>query len=306
MAVLNELREAVLKANLALVRHGLVTLTWGNASGIDRAAGLVVIKPSGVPYEEMGVEDLVVVDLAGRGRRGRTAALDRRPDPSPPLPLFPRDRRSRPHPLHLGDRVGAGRAGDTDLRDDPRRPVPRPVPIARRLSDDEVRPAPTRRTRGSSCVEVIGDRGIDEVPCALVPGHGPFTWGAERRAGGRAGRHARSGRTHGPPHPGRPSGAPTRSRRSSSIATSRGSTDPAPTTANPAERSPERPGRPVRAGRPKPTGAGISRRRGPVRRSRRGAGPRDGRRHRAPGAAGRTASIASSSRPWPSRKSSTV
>ena len=49
MAVLNELREAVLKANLALARHGLATLTWGNASGIYCAAGLVVIKPSGVP-----------------------------------------------------------------------------------------------------------------------------------------------------------------------------------------------------------------------------------------------------------------
>src|SRR5215813_6509125 len=64
--LLGELREQVLHANLELVRRGLVLYTFGNASGISRDEGLVVIKPSGVPYETMKPEDLVVVDLAGK------------------------------------------------------------------------------------------------------------------------------------------------------------------------------------------------------------------------------------------------
>ena len=62
--MLEELKEKVYRANLALVKHGLVLFTWGNVSGIDRERGLVVIKPSGVDYDTMKVEDMVVVDLA--------------------------------------------------------------------------------------------------------------------------------------------------------------------------------------------------------------------------------------------------
>ena len=63
--MLNELKEKVLRANLDLVKYGLVTLTWGNVSGIDRANDLVVIKPSGIDYDKMTVMDMVVVDLNG-------------------------------------------------------------------------------------------------------------------------------------------------------------------------------------------------------------------------------------------------
>ncbi|MEA4931658.1 MAG: class II aldolase/adducin family protein, partial [Anaerolineaceae bacterium] len=63
--MLETLKAQVLKANLALPKYGLITFTWGNVSGIDRKAGLVVIKPSGVEYDAMTVEDLVVVDLDG-------------------------------------------------------------------------------------------------------------------------------------------------------------------------------------------------------------------------------------------------
>ena len=66
---LKSLREEVLEANLELVRRGLVLYTFGNASGISREDGLVVIKPSGVPYESMKLEDLVVVDLDGKSQR---------------------------------------------------------------------------------------------------------------------------------------------------------------------------------------------------------------------------------------------
>ncbi len=63
---IRELKEQVYRSNLELVKQGLVILTWGNVSGIDRESGLVVIKPSGVPYEELRAEDMVVVDLEGR------------------------------------------------------------------------------------------------------------------------------------------------------------------------------------------------------------------------------------------------
>jgi L-ribulose-5-phosphate 4-epimerase len=67
----SELKEQVFKANIALVKHGLVILTWGNASAIDRTSGLVVIKPSGVSYDEMQADDMVVVDLDGKVVEGR-------------------------------------------------------------------------------------------------------------------------------------------------------------------------------------------------------------------------------------------
>ncbi len=64
--MLEALKEAVCRANLLLPEYGLVTFTWGNVSGIDRAAGLVVIKPSGLPYAGVTPEDMVVVALEGR------------------------------------------------------------------------------------------------------------------------------------------------------------------------------------------------------------------------------------------------
>ena len=69
--MLEKLKEEVLQANLLLPRYDLVTFTWGNVSGIDRGSGLVVIKPSGVPYDGMTAEDMVVVDLDGRRVEGR-------------------------------------------------------------------------------------------------------------------------------------------------------------------------------------------------------------------------------------------
>src|SRR5471030_1904355 len=70
-AALSRLRSDVLAANLALVKHGLVLFTFGNASGIDRASGLVAIKPSGVPYEELRAEDLPVFTLDGKQVKGK-------------------------------------------------------------------------------------------------------------------------------------------------------------------------------------------------------------------------------------------
>ena len=69
--MLEQLKKQVLEANLLLPKYGLVTFTWGNVSGIDRESGLVVIKPSGVPYEGMTEEDMVVVDLDGKRVEGK-------------------------------------------------------------------------------------------------------------------------------------------------------------------------------------------------------------------------------------------
>ena len=87
--MLDRLKNDVLKANLMLPKFGLVTFTWGNVSGIDRETGLVVIKPSGVEYEGMSVEDMVVVDLDGKVVEGSF-------NPHPILPRIWRfTRRSR-------------------------------------------------------------------------------------------------------------------------------------------------------------------------------------------------------------------
>ncbi len=68
--MLEELKEKVLNANLLLVKHSLVSLTWGNVSGINREKGFIVIKPSGVEYEKMKIEDMVVVDMEGKKVEG--------------------------------------------------------------------------------------------------------------------------------------------------------------------------------------------------------------------------------------------
>ena len=69
--MLEALKKQVYEANMELPRRGLITYTWGNVSGIDRASGLFVIKPSGVDYDELKPEDMVVMDLDGKRRRGR-------------------------------------------------------------------------------------------------------------------------------------------------------------------------------------------------------------------------------------------
>ena len=94
--MLEALKEKVYKANMDLVKHGLVIFTWGNVSGIDRESGLVVIKPSGVSYETMKASDMVVVDLDGNIVEG-----DLRPSSDTPTHLIL-------YPLHLCYGMGTG------------------------------------------------------------------------------------------------------------------------------------------------------------------------------------------------------
>ena len=171
------MREAVLAANLALPAHGLVTLTWGNVSGIDRERGLVAIKPSGVPYESMTLADVVLVDLEGNVVEG-----ERRPSTDTPthLELYRScdwiggivhthspwatvwAQAEREIPL-----LGTTHA---DLSD-------RPIPLTRPLTESEVDEDYEGAT-GHALVEAT----TEHDSCALVRGHGPFAWGASPAA----------------------------------------------------------------------------------------------------------------------------
>lgn len=175
------LRDEVLAANLALKAHGLVTLTWGNVSAIDRARGLVAIKPSGVDYGEMTADDIVVVDLDGQVVEGR-----RRPSSDTPthLALYWRfddiGAVVHTHSTWATAWAQAGREipvlGTThaDLS-------PHPVPVTRQLTPEEVDSGYEAET-GTVLIETLIEHGPAEVPCVLVRGHAPFCWGASAAA----------------------------------------------------------------------------------------------------------------------------
>jgi L-ribulose-5-phosphate 4-epimerase len=175
------LRARVLAANLALPAHGLVTLTWGNASAIDRDRGLVAIKPSGVAYQHLGPEDIVVVDLDGN-----LVAGDRRPSTDTPTHLgLYRGLKGIGGIVHTHSRwatawAQAQRAipllGTThaDLS-------PHAIPLTRSLTEAEVE-SDYEGATATVLIESIADHGPAEMPCALVRGHGPFSWGAAPEA----------------------------------------------------------------------------------------------------------------------------
>ena len=176
--MLEELKKKVCEANLALVRHGLVTLTWGNASAIDREKGLVVIKPSGVAYSLMTPEDMVAVDLNGNVVEGRY-----RPSSDTPTHLvlyraFPSvGGIVHTHSTYATAWAQAARAipnlgtthADTFHTD---------VPLVDEISDDRIQAAYEEAT-GDTIVETFRRLKIDpdETPAALAVHLGPFTWG---------------------------------------------------------------------------------------------------------------------------------
>ena len=123
--LLKKLREEVLEANLELVRRGLVVYTFGNASGIDRSEGLVAIKPSGVPYEELTPAHMVIFDLDWQTHRRGTAPLLGPPDSSRAVPTVPEHRRRGAHAFGIRDRLGPSREADPLFRNYPRRLFPR-------------------------------------------------------------------------------------------------------------------------------------------------------------------------------------
>lgn len=169
-----------MEANLQLPKHGLVTFTWGNVSGIDRDQGLVVIKPSGVPYEELTLEDMVVVDLEGNIIEGT-----KRPSSDTPthLSLY----RSFQHVggivhTHSPWATAWAQAG---------RSIPAlgtthadyyygEIPCTRTLTKDEIKMAYELET-GNVIIETFETGGIDPLamPGVLVSNHAPFCWGKD-------------------------------------------------------------------------------------------------------------------------------
>lgn len=178
--MLEELRRQVWAANRDLPRRGLVTLTWGNVSGIDRASGLVVIKPSGVEYDELTPENLVVVDLDGHVVEG---TLRPSSDTATHLELY------KAFPA-VGGIVHTHSTHATAWAQ-ARRDLPcygtthadtfyGSVPCTRQLTPAEVQNEYEKHT-GTVIVETFRERGIDAaaVPGVLCACHGPFTWGGD-------------------------------------------------------------------------------------------------------------------------------
>ena len=174
--MLEELKNKVYRANLQLKENALVTLTWGNVSEIDRESGLVVIKPSGMPYGAMTPDDMVIVDLTGNIVEGK-----RRPSSDLPthLELY-RQFGNIGGITHTHSRwatvfAQAGRSipmlgtthADTFYGD---------IPCTRKLTADEISGEYERETGRVICEAFAGKNPMD-IPGVLVYSHGPFTWG---------------------------------------------------------------------------------------------------------------------------------
>ncbi len=178
--MLEELKQKVYEANMELPKRGLVTYTWGNVSAIDRESGLFVIKPSGVDYDTMRPEDMVVMDLGGNRVEGRYKPSS---DTPTHLELYKR------YPeiggivhTHSPEATSWAQAG---------RSIPLygtthadyflgPIPCARSLTADEIAGEYEKNT-GLVIIETFEKLGLNPMytPAVLCTNHGPFTWGKD-------------------------------------------------------------------------------------------------------------------------------
>jgi L-ribulose-5-phosphate 4-epimerase len=175
--LLPTLRQAVLEANLELVRRGLVLYTFGNASGISREDGLVAIKPSGVPYETMSAADIVVTDLSGRVMEGNLRPSS---DLATHLEIY----------NHFPDAGGVAHTHSefATAWAQARRQIPcfgtthadyfhGPVPVTADLTPTEIASDYEKNTGVAIC-RLFDRSAKSNIPAALVAGHAPFCWGS--------------------------------------------------------------------------------------------------------------------------------
>ena len=177
--MLKKLKEQVFQANLLLPKHGLVTFTWGNVSGIDREKGLVVIKPSGVPYETMKRDDMVVLEL----ETGKVVDGELKPSSDTPTHLelykaFPNiGGIVHTHSRWATSFAQAGRGiaalgtthGDYFYGE---------IPCTRKMTVEEIQ-AEYEKETGTVIIETFKDKSPDAIPGVVVYSHGPFAWGKD-------------------------------------------------------------------------------------------------------------------------------
>ncbi len=178
--MLKHLKQQVYEANMALPKHGLVTFTWGNVSGIDREKGLFVIKPSGVEYEELQPEDMVVVDLEGNVVDGKYKPSS---DTATHLELY----KAFPqiggivhtHSSYATSWAQAGRGipcyGTTHADY-----MYGEIPCARSLTAEEINTEYEKNT-GLLIIETFKEKDVMAVPAVLCANHGPFSWGKDAK-----------------------------------------------------------------------------------------------------------------------------
>ncbi len=178
--MLEELKIKVFEANMELPKRGLVTYTWGNVSGIDRESGLFVIKPSGVDYDTMTPDDMVVMDLEGNKVEGKYKPSS---DTPTHLELYKRyEEIGGVVHTHSTEAVAWAQAG---------RSIPLygtthadyfygEIPCARSLTPEEIEEAYEKNT-GLVIIETFDERGLNPMytPGVLCTNHGPFTWGKD-------------------------------------------------------------------------------------------------------------------------------
>lgn len=178
--MLEQLKKEVYEANMLLPKYGLITFTWGNVSGIDREKGLIVIKPSGVEYDKMTPDDMVVVDLNGNRVEGNLNPSSDTPTHIELYKAFP----------NIGGVVHTHSRWATTFAQSGRG-IPAfgtthadyfygEIPCTRKMTPEEIKGAYEKET-GTVIIERFNELNInpDDVPGVVVYSHGPFTWGTD-------------------------------------------------------------------------------------------------------------------------------
>jgi len=171
-----QLKQRVYDTNLDLQRQGLVVLTWGNVSAIDRAAGIIAIKPSGVRYEDLNPQSIVIVDLEGRVVEGN---LKPSSDTATHLELY--------KSFAAAGGVCHTHSMYATMWSQARRPIPcfgtthadnfyGPIPVTDPMTDEEIG-GPYEENTGKVIVRRFAGMDPMQIPAVLVANHGPFTWG---------------------------------------------------------------------------------------------------------------------------------